>query len=183
MEKSMFFVGICPPHPLEEQVHGIKEEFYQKYGIKGAFRSKAHITLQMPFNLALNREEKFITELMQLMKAQKSFTLHLKNFGCFEPRVVFINIIENSDINLLQKNIEKFMKQFQVFNGTHKNHGFNPHITIAFRDLKKPTFYKIWNEVKDRPFKESFLAESITIFKHNGKSWDVFKEIKFSNTQ
>jgi 2'-5' RNA ligase len=75
------------------------------------------------------------------------------------------------------------MKQFQVFNGTHKQNGFNPHITIAFRDLKKPFFYKIWDDVKDRTLEESFLAKSITVFKHNGKSWDVFKEIEFGNIQ
>ncbi|MGJ3236655.1 2'-5' RNA ligase family protein [Marivirga sp.] len=181
MEKSMFFIGICPPHPLEKQVHGIKEEFYQKHGIKGAFRSKAHITLQMPFNLTINKEEKFISELINLIKDQKSFTVHLKDFGCFEPRVIFINVIENTPLNDLQKTIEKYMKQFQVFNGTHKQNGFNPHITIAFRDLKKPVFYKIWDDVKDRTLEESFLTKSITVFKHNGKSWDVFKEIEFGN--
>lgn len=179
----MFFIGICPPHPLEKQVHGIKEEFYQKHGIKGAFRSKAHITLQMPFNLTINKEERFLSEMKQLLNDQKAFLINLNNFGCFEPRVVFINVMQNSTLNELQKTVEKFMKQFQVFNSTHKQNGFNPHITVAFRDLKKPVFYKIWDDVKDRPFEESFLANSITVFKHNGKSWDIFKEIEFGNIQ
>lgn len=73
------------------------------------------------------------------------------------------------------------MKRFQVFNSTHKNNGFNPHITVAFRDLKKPTFHKIWDDVKNREFMETFLADNITIFKHNGKSWEIFKELKLDN--
>jgi len=174
----MFFIGICPPHPLEKQVHGIKEEFRQKYGVEGAFRSKAHITLQMPFNLSINKMDDFISRLRDLLKSQKPFPLELNNFGSFEPRVIYINITENLELSLLQKSIEKFMKQYQVFSSTHKNNGFTPHITIAYRDLKKPTFYKILDEVKDRSFHSSFLAHSVTVFKHNGKSWDVFKELK-----
>ena len=182
MDKSMFFIGICPPHPLEKQIHGIKEEFHQKYGVKGGFRSKAHITLQMPFNLAINKEEEFISALNDILTEKKPFGIQLKDFGKFEPRVIFIDVRENDKLESLQKSVEQFMKRFQIFNSTHKNNGFTPHITIAFRDLKKPTFYKIWNEVKDRDFKETFEANSITVFKHNGKSWDIFKEIKLDNT-
>ncbi|WP_296622608.1 RNA 2',3'-cyclic phosphodiesterase [Marivirga sp.] len=182
MEKSMLFIGICPPHPIEEEIHGIKEEFRQKYGIQGAFRSKAHITLQMPFNLSTNREEEFIDELKKHLLKQKQFKIELNDFGKFEPRVIFLKVNENNELNLLQKSIERFMKRFQIFNSTHKNNGFTPHITIAFRDLKKPIFHKIWDEVKNREFEETFLAESISIFKHNGKSWDIFKEIKLDST-
>lgn len=178
----MFFIGICPPHPLEKQVHGIKEEFRQKYGIEGAFRSKAHITLQMPFNLSINKTNDFILNLNQLLETQKPFNIQLQKFGNFEPRVVFIKVAENPELNSLQKSIERFMKQYQVFTSTHKNNGFTPHITIAYRDLKKPTFYKIWEELKDRSFQSSFLTNSVTVFKHNGKSWDTFEEIKIGTS-
>ncbi|WKK76365.2 2'-5' RNA ligase family protein [Marivirga salinae] len=178
MEKSMFFIGIGPPHPLEKKIQRIKEEFRQKHGIEGAFRSKAHITLQMPFNLSVNSEKDFIHELKKILIKQKPIELKLNDFGKFEPRVIFIKVDENEELDLLQKSVERFMKRFQVFNGTHKNNGFTPHITVAFRDLKKPTFHKIWDDVKNRTFKENFLADSITVFKHNGKSWDVFEEIK-----
>lgn len=177
----MFFIGIRPPHRLEKEIHGIKETFHQKYGVQGAFRSIAHITLQMPFNLSLNRKEGFINELKKLLLIQKPIELKLNDFGKFEPRVIFIKVDENEKLNALQHSIEGFMKKFQVFNSTHKNNGFTPHITVAFRDLKKPTFYKIWDEVKNRTFKERFLADSITVFEHNGKSWDIFEEIKLDH--
>ncbi|WP_375579950.1 2'-5' RNA ligase family protein [Marivirga tractuosa] len=183
MEKASYFIGICPPHLLEKQIHGIKEEFSQKYGIRAAFRSKAHITLQMPFNLPINKEEYFLNELGNELIKQKPIEIKLNDYGNFEPRVIFIKVDENRALDFLQKTVEQFLKQFQIFNSTHKNNGFNPHITIAFRDLKKPIFYKIWDEVKNRPFDEKFLADSISVFKHNGKSWDVLKELKFDNHQ
>jgi 2'-5' RNA ligase len=181
MEKSSYFIGICPPHLLEKQIHGIKEELSQKYDIQAAFRSKAHITLQMPFNLPIKHQEIFLDELKEYLKNQKSFEIQLNAFGNFEPRVVFIKVNENQELNMLQKGIGNFMKKFQVFNGTHKNNGFNPHITVAFRDLKKQVYYKVWEEVKNRKWRESFTAESIIIFKHNGKSWDIFEEFKLES--
>jgi 2'-5' RNA ligase len=33
--------------------------------------------------------------------------------------------------------------------------GFHPHITIAFRDLKKAVFYKAWEEYKSKLFSET----------------------------
>ncbi|PTB90880.1 2'-5' RNA ligase, partial [Marivirga lumbricoides] len=57
MQKELFFIGICPPNPLKEEIHGLKIEFGQKYDTKGAFRSSAHITLQMPFKLGTNKLE------------------------------------------------------------------------------------------------------------------------------
>ena len=53
------------------------------------------------------------------LKNQKSFEIELNNFGNFEPRVLFIDVDENEALNSLQHSIEIFMKQFQVFNGTH----------------------------------------------------------------
>ena len=178
MEKPIFFIGICPPHRLEIEIHGVKERIRQKYGVQGAFRSKAHITLQMPFNLSINKVGDFINKLDELLTGLKPIEIKLNDFGKFEPRVIFIKVDENEKLNLLQKSVERFMRKFQIFNSTHKNNGFTPHITVAFRDLKKPIFHKIWNDVKNMNFKESFIADSITVFKHNGESWDIFKEIK-----
>jgi 2'-5' RNA ligase len=178
MEKSMFFIGIGPTHLLENKIHRVKEEFRQKYGVHGAFRSKPHITLQMPFNLPINKERDFLNDLSEHLMSHKPIEIKLNDFGKFEPRVIFIKVDENQELNILQKSVERFMKKFQIFNSTHKNNGFTPHVTVAFRDLKKAIFQKIWDDVKNRNFQESFLADSITVFKHNGKSWDAFKEIK-----
>ena len=177
MEKNSYFIGICPSYLIERQIHGIKEEIRQKYGVKGAFRSIAHITMQMPFKLPIKKEPELISELGTIMKTQKPVEIELRDFGSFEPRVIFIKVIENEMLNSLQETLEQFMKKFQVFNGTHQNRGFHPHITVAFRDLKKPIFYEIWNEVKDKSFSGKFIADSITLFKHNGYSWDDYENI------
>ncbi|HET8859776.1 2'-5' RNA ligase family protein [Marivirga sp.] len=177
MKSSLFFIGICPSHPISDEIHGIKESFHQKHETKGALRSKAHITLQMPFKFSQNKESTLIQSLEDFFGGMKSFEIQLDGFGKFEPRVIFINVVDNPRLDAIQKSLAHFMKKFQIFGSTHKNNGFHPHITVAFRDLKKTTFYKIWDEVENVQFKKSFRADTITIFKHNGVSWDIYKEI------
>ncbi len=182
MTESTYFLAICPDHRVKDQIHRQKEWVYQKYGVKGAFRSSAHITLQMPFKLGINKKEKLVNELNSFTKSEIPFDIHLNGFGCFEPRVVFIKVEDNSLLAELRDNLLPILKQYQIFNSTHKNRGFHPHITVAFRDLKKKDFYPLWNEVKNMPFKEQFIAQGLTLYKHNGKSWDEDEFIPFNQS-
>lgn len=179
MLKELFFIGICPPNPLKEDIHGLKVEIGQKYNTKGAFRSSAHITLQMPFKLGIKKLNTLRADLERFAQEIKYFDIVLKGFGAFEPRVVFIGVSENEKLQELHHDLETVLKKHQIFNSTHKNRGFHPHITVAFRDLKKKDFYLLWNEVSNKEFDKSFSAEGLTLFKHNGVSWDEYDFFPF----
>ena len=43
-----------------------------------------------------------------------------------------------------------------MFNQSDNLRGFHPHITIAFRDLKKQVFHKAWEEFKDKKYNIDF---------------------------
>lgn len=179
MTESLYFIAICPDDRIKEMIHQQKEWIYQKYGVKGAFRSSAHITLQMPFKMGLKKRKKLLNSISSFAQTTKSFTIQLNGFSCFEPRVVYINVIENPILAQLQSDLVPIIKQNQIFNSTHSNNGFHPHITVAFRDLKKRDFYPLWDEVKDKLFQESFFAKGLTLYKHNGKGWDEEEYIAF----
>jgi 2'-5' RNA ligase len=57
--------------------------------------------------------------------------------------------------------------------------GFHPHITIAFRDLKKPTFYKAWEEYKSKTFSADFICNSFSLLKHQKDEWMVLTKFNF----
>ncbi|MFM7858912.1 MAG: 2'-5' RNA ligase family protein, partial [Flammeovirgaceae bacterium] len=61
-------------------------------------------------------------------------------------------------------------------NANYKGQPFQPHVTIAFRDLRKPMFERAWEEFKHRNFKAEFTVDSIALLKHNGKHWNVIME-------
>ncbi len=179
MTESLYFLAICPDNRLKDVIHQEKEWIHQKYGVKGAFRSSAHITLQMPFKMGIKKRNLLLKDLNDFAQGVNPFPVQLNGFDCFEPRVVFIKVEENPILEKVQNDLVPTLKRHQIFNSTHSNKGFHPHITVAFRDLKKRDFYPLWDEIKDKLFKESFFATGLTLYKHNGKGWDEEEFIAF----
>lgn len=171
-QESLFFIAISPVGRVQESIYEVKTTISQKYETIGAFRSPGHITLQMPFKKKENKIPAMAEALTDFSGSFSKFNIDLKNFGAFEPRVVYIQVKENPELEILQSELQKLLKQFQIFNSTYKLRGFNPHVTVAFRDLQKHQFYKLWDEYKDKSFESSFRAEGLTLFKHNGKEWE-----------
>ncbi len=175
-----YFIAIVPPEPLLAQLFEIKKNIADKYQTKGALRSPAHITLHMPFSWDETKEEKLITALNNF-QFREEFKINLKNFHCFEPRVVFIDVEKNEALNNLQQQLVKHAKvNLQLFNQSDDMRGFHPHITVAFRDLKKQQFYKVWKEYQSKNLSETFTCNSFSLLKHVNDKWEVYKEFKLS---
>ena len=157
-----YFIAIVPPEPLLSEIQNIKQSISDNYQSKGALRSPGHITLHMPFSFDESKESKLI-ECLSDFKFKTQFPISLNNYDCFEPRVIFINIEE----------------QTELFNQSDDMRGFHPHITIAFRDLKKAVFYKIWETFKGKLYYKSFSCHSFCLLKYNDERWEVHKEFLF----
>ena len=174
---ALYFIAIIPPPPIFEQASEIKNYFKEQYKSKAALNSPPHITLHMPFEWKEKKEEELITTLTVFAHDKETFPLKLLNFSCFAPRVIYLNILESEALRLFQKELHRFCKaELNIFNAQYKDLPFHPHLTLAFRDLKKPMFEKAWNEFKDKEFSDSFVVDRFTLLKHNGKLWESFKE-------
>lgn len=98
----------------------------------------------------------------------------LKDFDFFEPRVVFVDVVENENLNKLQSQVvDTCRKQLKLDNANYKDRPFHPHITIGFRDLKKPMFYKAKKEFENRRVTLEFEANKVSLLQHDGKRWYV----------
>ena len=170
-----YFIAIVPPEPLLSQIQELKSSIFDVYGTKGALRSPGHITLHMPFSWEEEKEEKLISSL-QNFSFEKEFQITFSDFSCFEPRVIFINVEENDLLFQMQQQLVKYAKKnLQLFNQADDMRGFHPHVTVAFRDLKKPLFYKTWEEYKNKAFDASFTCKDICLLKHLDDKWEVYK--------
>ncbi len=89
---ALYFIALVLPPPLDEEVTRLKEHFRDHYNSKAALRSPPHITLHMPFKWKEKREQELISALQKFCTGRKSFEVELKNFGCFPPRVIFIDV-------------------------------------------------------------------------------------------
>lgn len=177
-----YFIAIVPPEPLLSEIRDIKQHIFEKHNTKGALQSPAHITLHMPFTFEEEKESKLIS-CLESFQFDTHFQIVLENYSCFEPRVVFINVVEHQKLFELQKQLVLHVKrQLMLFNQSDDRRGFHPHVTVAFRDLKKAVFYKLWEEYHAKSFKAEFICDHFSLLKHDGKLWTVFKNFALKET-
>ena len=177
---GLYFLAVIPPEPLQTEIMELKEECHREYNTKAALRSPGHITLHMPFKMSLKKVTKVHSSLQRVVAPMKNFEVQLENFGSFPPKVIYINVKASVELERLHYQIKQIMKtEFQILNQDYKNQPFHPHVTIAFRDLKKQEFNSAWENFKDQKFDGSFVCKSISILEHTGKFWTVRSELLF----
>lgn len=176
--ENLYFIAIIPPEPVYGEALALKHHFKDQHKSKAALNSPPHITLHMPFKWKERKEAELITSLEAFSIKENSFELKLNNFSAFEPRVIFIDVIKDEKLELFQKQLKLFCKaELNLFNADYKEFAYHPHLTLAFRDLKKPEFYKAWGEFKERKFEATFGVDTIALLKHDGKEWKEFRRL------
>lgn len=176
---ALYFIAIVLPPPLDALVTELKFHFREHYGSKAALRSPPHITLHMPFKWPEKREKELVAELEKFCSERESFEVELNNFGCFPPRVIFINVIKTAELEGLQRDLSYYCRnKLNLFHANWRDQPFHPHVTLAFRDLRKAKFAEAWPVFKDRAFTARFTAKAVTLLKHNGREWEVMAKIQ-----
>ena len=179
MPTKKYFIAIVIPEPFQTEIMIFKQLVKDRYDSKAALRSPAHITLHMPFEWKEEKESILIHALQQFY-FPKEFIIELKDFSCFNQRVIFVDIIKNELLTELQNNLVSYVKSnLHLFNQVNDMRGFHPHITIAFRDLKKTNFYEAFASLKEQKYKASFAINRFWLLKHTGKEWQQYEEFIF----
>lgn len=171
MPTNKYFIAIIPPEPIAGELYKLKEYFRDKYKSKASLNSPTHITVHMPFEY--DNEEK----LVRILKKFHHGKIHveLKDFGCFEPRVIFVDVVKDPALDNVQQQLMSFCKtELNLFNSQYGDQPFHPHVTLAFRDLKKPAFFEAWQEFKEKKYSAAFDATRLSLMKHDGKFWREF---------
>src|ERR1700712_3435616 len=140
-EGARYFIGIVPPKIIREQIEEFKNIVATQYHSVAARRSPPHITMHMPFLWKQKKEELLISTLENFCKKQQRFTIDLNGFGSFPPRVIFVNVVPTASLATLELELVRACRQLlNLSNARYKEFPFHPHMTIAFRDLKKAMF-------------------------------------------
>jgi 2'-5' RNA ligase len=178
---SKYFIAIIPPSPIYEEANKWKEFFRDEFHSKGALQSPPHITLHMPFEWKTSKEEILKEALRKFSLEQKPFEISLSNYGCFEPRVIFMAVAENPDLITLQAELFRFCKtELNLFNANRQDKPFHPHLTVASRDLKKSNFPAAWESMKEKKFTSNFLVNELVLLRHDGKLWQAHERFGFA---
>ncbi len=126
----------------------------------------------MPFKWKDDKKDHLVSTLSTFFKDQPTFSLQLKDFDVFAPKVIFVAVQADPVLNSLQKGLGRVMaEKLAIYNAGYRNLVFHPHVTIAFRDLKKQQFYQAWDYFRDHSFRAEFVVDQVTLLRHNGKIW------------
>lgn len=178
---QQYFLAIIPPEPHHSKLMELKQYCQENYQTSGALRSPPHITLHMPFKWPEEKQNQLEHSLQTMLGQQPSVEISVDGFGAFEPRVIFAKIDKSTQLNELYYAVKTAMKNIQIFNPSYKDRGFTPHLTIAFRDLKKPAFKLGWQYFEAKPFTANFTVPSIWLLKHDGNKWIPETEIQLKD--
>ena len=173
-----YFIAILLPEPILGQVESYKEELLKQFNLRGALRSPAHITLHRPFEWKEEKENVLI-ETLEKFSFATVFDIELLNFNCFNPRVIYVDVLKNEKLLELHTNLKYFAQNnLKLLNEVEDMRGFHPHVTIAFRDIRKNKFEEVWQQFKNRKHEANFQYAGFSLLKLNSK-WE---ELKFFPT-
>ena len=174
--ENLYFIAIIPKRELREKITAIKQDFAHRFNSKTALKVYPHITLKAPFKLAANAHHELMKWFDEVHVLQQPFTVQLKNFGEFNNKknpVIFVHPESSKELMALQKQLIASFASFFPGELHNVDISFNPHITVAYRDLSPDMFAKAWNEYQHKTFDASFDVDAVYLLQHDSKKWNI----------
>lgn len=182
MSNAMYYIAIIAPSSVNERVLEWKHWMRDRFGCIVALKSPAHITVISPFWMKTDLEPTLKNLIDDFRVSQKGFPINLRDFNCFKPRVIFVDIEKSDSLDSLQAEFQKHLNTTNLVPLKKEISPFHPHITIANRDLLKKDFTEAWQYFQTKRYKASFVADSISLLKHNGIIWEPIYNASFPFT-
>ena len=177
MPENLFFLAVIPPEPTYSAISHLKTQFAEQYNSRHALKSPPHITVIPPFWYHSNKIDDLVGSVRELLAEYGSFQLKLKDFDCFKPRVIFVDVVDSTNkLHELQIALKSFfLSQFKL--RPEKRDTYHPHCTIGFKDLSPKMFYKAWDYFKDQTFNRNFTVEALSLLQYEEGTWKRISSI------
>jgi 2'-5' RNA ligase len=176
---NMYYLALIAPDDVDRQVLIWKNRMKDLYQSVVALRSPAHITLIPPFWMNEELEPELIDSIHSFSKTQISSTINMNGFSCFKPSVIFADVLVDHWITELKHALENSLISKNRFPIKKDTRAFHPHITIATRDLHKKQFEEAWKYFENKDYSKTWMANGISLLRHNKKNWDVIFTSQF----
>jgi 2'-5' RNA ligase len=171
--QPLYFIAIVPDASRQEQVTRLKQYMAEHYRAAHALKTPPHITIVPPFRYNKDQEAQLIASLDTFAASWRPFSINIDGFGNFPPRVIFLNVQPSDALNLLHQSLQERITARTGIRREDTARPFRPHMTIAFRDLKKSAFYRAVRDLGRAEFGFEFFVDSIHLLRHDGERWSV----------
>ena len=179
-KSRLYFVAIIPNAEVQKDVRKSQKYIAAKFGCKQALKSPPHITIHKPFRWVEDQEDRLVQGFSGFFRGKEEFEVSLMDFGAFKPRVVFTAVETSPILTSMHHDLQHFgIKEIRSLKGIDSR-PFSPHMTVAFRDLTRQLFQRIWEEFVDLEFRAAFDVDSAFLLKHTGKKWEIHQKFQFS---
>ncbi|MBN7814226.1 2'-5' RNA ligase family protein [Algoriphagus pacificus] len=174
-----YFLALVPEGDLQERVTALKMQLKEEFNCKYALKSPAHVTLKMPFSYNEAKEESLIQSLSDFLKNYKEISLKVGGVGTFGDRVIYLKIDAGEDLFDLQRELKLYCKRELKLVDELSDRNFHPHMTIAFKDLKKAQIPNILEVLKMKSISYDFVSSQLFLLKRENRRWEIIKKIDF----
>ena len=175
MRDAIYFIAILPPEEIRKEINIFQNYAAHYFESSHALKSPPHITIFPPFKWNDSEEGNLVSAVEEIANKRDKFYIQLNNFNTFAPKVIYINVEENSELKRLHQDaISKMYMSFELENKSP--HQYTPHVTVAFRDLKRNYFLKAWSHFAKTNYERAFQADRIALLKHEDQQWNIVEE-------
>lgn len=171
---SLFFVCILPSDDVGMDITAFKQEIAGNYKSSYALRLPPHITLIPPFEFPDDEMETVMQTQDEALWGLNSFDLTLFNFKHFDDRVIYIDVMPSEMLSQVHWALVKAYKS--LGKNIDATRAFNPHATIANRDLTPVKFKNAWPDFEKRTYRATFKVDAIHLLKHIDGRWQLFHQ-------
>jgi 2'-5' RNA ligase len=170
-EMHMYYLTVLCPLDIDESIHEHKNFMRRTYGCDVASKSPAHITLIAPFFMSMGKRNELVEKLESFESIISEINVNLNGYGCFDNRVIFVDVEANENLTTLQEQVETYVRNngFPFIKEAKKP--FHPHVTIATRDLKPEDFEAAWPEFEGKEYTASFTTNTMHLMKLVDERW------------
>lgn len=172
-----YFLAILPPPEFGLQVHSLKLQLRDEFGVKYALKSPPHITMKMPFLYNSAKEHNLIKSLREFSSTIMPFELRIERVGHFRNRVIFLDVQPCKALTNLQSDLGVHCRGKLKLNLELSDTNYHPHLTVAFQDVKKHQFEAVRDRVLEASLKVGFEVKSYFLLKRAKGVWEPHAEI------
>lgn len=172
----MYFIAVLCPLELDKKILQYKLWMKEQFGCTVALKAPAHITLIPPFWLEHESEIQLLNSFHAFTSDRQDIQIDLNGFGHFSKRVLYVNVALNPELEALKLQAEAYFTAIFDKAIRKEERVFQPHVTIATRDMTPTAFYKAWEQVSKKKIAFSFSANTITLLKLSSGKWNTIAE-------
>lgn len=173
MAKHRYYVAIVPEGEIQIKLQNLKLHISEHYQTKAAMKSPAHLTLFPPFVAEGNSELPLRQTMDRTVALFQPFVLYTNNFDYFPPRVAFVALEANEQLNKLERAVRHHLKELAFLRSTKIQSHFHPHITLGNRDWTPEQFEACRNELRTKKFCEQLPVQDVSLLRYNQTEWEI----------